>query len=194
MDKKDILILLALEMDAETISKLCRTSKRVNELICKDQMFWRKKLEKERPGLLDLVSVSIWNKKPINYKQIYADLKMEPDLYSVKYTENPLQIYGAIQGLLEDYDFIQAESEEKIMSVGDKVWVAATNRPDVLFPYSQIYSSKDSAKRDLLREIDFILEEEEDAESIDFYSNELEKSGRTSIGEFNFMMKEVTIL
>jgi hypothetical protein len=188
---KDVLILLALELDEPSISKLCGSSKRLNEIICDNQLFWKKKLEKERPGLIELISIRIWNNSPLNYKQIYKDLLEEKYSYSVKYITNPLQIYGVIEGLLEDYDFIEAKIEENF-SIGDKVWVIIGNNDYV----PKIYLTKKEAKYHILSVILQIMEFKygDNPKNTTKHSNELEKTGYTSMGEFQFMMKEVTIL
>ena len=41
---KDVLVYLALDMDLESIIKLCQTSSKINEKICKNDNFWLNKL------------------------------------------------------------------------------------------------------------------------------------------------------
>jgi len=44
---KDVLIFLVLDMDIESITRLCRTSSVFNEKICKNNYFWLNKLQKD---------------------------------------------------------------------------------------------------------------------------------------------------
>lgn len=49
---KDVLLLLAMQMDLPTLNNFCRTSKRINEKVCNNDIFWRNKLEKDFPGFI----------------------------------------------------------------------------------------------------------------------------------------------
>jgi hypothetical protein len=53
------------------------------------------KIEKERPGVLELIE-----EKTINYKHLYEDL--QKDVLSISYER--FDIFGAIKGNLEEYD------------------------------------------------------------------------------------------
>jgi hypothetical protein len=185
---KDVLIELALNLDPPSLTRLCQTSKRMNEIICDNEIFWRKKIEKERPGILDLIKIGINN--PLNYKQIYEDLYLNNYVFSVKYVSNPLQIYGAIQGILEEYDFIIAEDTD--LQIGDKAWVVVTTRPDISFENPLIFKTKKQAVENIVKEIEFQLED--GLFNKEKYVKELNETGRTTLDYIEFMMKEVTIL
>lgn len=63
---KDLLIVLALNLEYEEILNLCQTNKRVNDIVCKNKLFWKQKLVKEYPNInIDNVT---------NYKGLYGYL------------------------------------------------------------------------------------------------------------------------
>ena len=47
MNSRDIIISLALEYDLPTLLNYCRTSKRINDLVCNSNLFWILKLKKD---------------------------------------------------------------------------------------------------------------------------------------------------
>ena len=69
---KDVIVKLALELENEDILKLCSSSKRYNEYVCKNEKFWLNKIRKEYPYITDIKSYkkNIF-KRGITYKEIY---------------------------------------------------------------------------------------------------------------------------
>ncbi len=61
---KDILIYMALSYDLPEILSLCRTSKRFNNTICLNQLFWMNKLMKDFPIFRN---IKIYQKIPLKY-------------------------------------------------------------------------------------------------------------------------------
>jgi hypothetical protein len=64
---KDVLLLMALDFDANTITNLCSTSHKFNNIICKNTDFWKRKFLKEYPNL-DISNVK-------QYTKLYSYLK-----------------------------------------------------------------------------------------------------------------------
>jgi len=69
---KDVLILLALEMDIEYVINLCKTSSIFNQKICKNEHFWKNKLFKDYEIEEDLHDAKD------EYLSIRNDLKNNP--------------------------------------------------------------------------------------------------------------------
>jgi len=49
---KDILVLLALDLDINTLLNLCLSSKKINRKVCENRDFWRSKLNKDFPMIV----------------------------------------------------------------------------------------------------------------------------------------------
>ena len=64
---RDLIIKLALELDLPSLTKLCQTSRRVNEIVCENNIFWQNKTYKEYPDLIGKFP------KDTNYKRLYQD-------------------------------------------------------------------------------------------------------------------------
>lgn len=101
MDTKEIIQELALKMDLRSLSSFCRTSKRVNQLICNNNTFWVGRLKKdfninfwdlniEMPRSSRLRENFIREKVPArkyyydNLNRIYLEAALQGDLESVK--------------------------------------------------------------------------------------------------------------
>lgn len=185
---KDVLFLLALEMDDPSILNFCRSSKKFNEIVCNNNNFWRQKIEKERPGLLNLIS-----NINVDYKDIYRDLKFNNYVCSIKFSLNPLEIYGVIQGILADYGFYTLDYCNG--KIGDKIWVVFYNDPE-FEPYSNI--DKNIVLNITLHDIDMIYEdlinEGHNLKNLEYYHNQIITNGYVKIGNREFLMKEFTIL
>jgi hypothetical protein len=69
---KDVLILLALELDYMDIFKFCDTSSKINNIVCKNNNFWRNKLYKDYPNY-DFQQ----KHNAENYKKIYQQMVIE---------------------------------------------------------------------------------------------------------------------
>lgn len=199
---KDILMLLAMEMDLPSLLNFCESSKKINDKVCKQNIFWKNKLEKERPGLVSLLSIKLFdNVYDFDYKFIYNELYKTrlANLYSIKLGSNPLEIYGAIKGDLE-YDFgltpLQHYTDDNLL--GTEVWIAASNMPQYTFD-PMIFHDKFSASKIIEEEIIRSLEnvdytQEEFNEKIQYFNDQLERNNFVKIDELEFLIKEVQIL
>ena len=49
----DELFLLALQLDLPSIINFCKTSKKVNEKICRNENFWKQKVNQDFPGFIN---------------------------------------------------------------------------------------------------------------------------------------------
>lgn len=126
---KDVLILFALEMDMYTLLQFCKSNSTINDLICANNIFWKNKIEKERPGLLEKIYSDL---EPIKYKDLYKKLRGNK-VY--KYYSVP-PIY--IKGEFEDRDFKEIGIDRIGIFDGDKMesrknWVISTNHPEYTF-------------------------------------------------------------
>ena len=75
MDKlpKDVVALLAIDLDYVDILKLCRSSSRMNRFLCQNEDFWRNKLYKTYP-----FARKLQEKFPItNFRKFYGDVERE---------------------------------------------------------------------------------------------------------------------
>lgn len=72
---KDVLLQMALDFDANMITNLCSTSHHFNNIICKNNSFWKKKFLKEYPNI-DISNVK-------EYTKLYSYLGKRP-----KFVEN----------------------------------------------------------------------------------------------------------
>ena len=72
---KDVILMMALDFDADMITSLCATSQHFNNFICKNPQFWKRKFSKEYPNL-DISNVK-------EYTKLYSYLKNRP-----KFVEN----------------------------------------------------------------------------------------------------------
>ena len=68
---KDILFMIAIDMDYPDILKFCSTPKRINKYICANNSFWRNKLYKKYPFLLSHIQ------KRNDLKFLYRDIEKE---------------------------------------------------------------------------------------------------------------------
>lgn len=93
MLNKDELVLIACKLNISALLKFFRVCKVYYEKVCKNNDFWKRKLAKERPGLINILTSS-------NYKEIYTNLIKFQKYLSVKYTANPLKFEGVVAGFI----------------------------------------------------------------------------------------------
>ena len=107
---KDVLMLAILDLDLPSIISLCSTKEDFNEIICKSEIFWRKKLEKDHPN------INIDNVK--EFKKLYLWLSRK-----IKCGDNvgDLTWTGAIVGHGESFPLFK-KYENKQHKVGDITW------------------------------------------------------------------------
>ena len=77
---KDVLVLLALELDYPDILNYCKSDERVNEKICRNREFWRSKLIRDFPNV-------DYNKSRLTpgqlYRKVYSINKVFPELKDI---------------------------------------------------------------------------------------------------------------
>jgi hypothetical protein len=73
---KNVLMEMALDLDLVSLTNLCKTSKKMNETICANEVFWMKKLYKDYPITVGKIPVnfSTEQKQKISFKRIYESL------------------------------------------------------------------------------------------------------------------------
>ena len=71
MNSRDIIISLALEYDLPTLLNYCRTSKRINDLVCNNNLFWVLKLKKDFD--ISPEDISLKEKKDKMYAKKYYE-------------------------------------------------------------------------------------------------------------------------
>jgi hypothetical protein len=155
LKSKDEIILLGLSMDLPELAVFCRTNKRINSLTCANKDFWRMKIERDRPGALDIIHKQLRN---LDYKELYQSLRNKYIYYVSFNLKSNLQIHGIVKG---DIGFFPVYHTYPSMyqneyDIGDKVWVLVNNRPDFLYEYPQLYDTREAAIRDIY----YILREE----------------------------------
>jgi hypothetical protein len=108
----DVIVLLALEMNLDTILNYCLVNKKFNSLVCDSQNFWRIKYQKDFPGSKLLPK----NMKPKEFYKYIAkslDEKILPP--NILRTRNP------------DYELIYAaarnNSLETICNAQNKIYI-----------------------------------------------------------------------
>ena len=146
MDKlhRDELVLLALQLDLPDILSLCNSSKYFNEKICKNENFWKRKIELERPGLIKFI-----NNEKLSFRDIYSQLNIPNYFrtYSIKIKRDPLEILGVVKGGVIGNDFERFNSFYNVSKgeIGDKVWVI------VMITKTGIYSAMTNSKETALK-------------------------------------------
>lgn len=86
---KDVLILLAMEMHYPEILNFCRTNKKIDNAVCKNENFWRNKLHNKDEDLKNVIGRKILDSIPLTDKTVPAQLRgflapvrMKPELVS----------------------------------------------------------------------------------------------------------------
>lgn len=79
---RDVLIYIALQMDAPEILSLCRTNSRINEIICENDKFWMNKVIKDYPEIFDSPYRDTYGN---SYKEIYELLSQEYMYINIDY-------------------------------------------------------------------------------------------------------------
>ena len=106
---KNVLMLIALELDMPSLYKLCSTNKKMNKLVCGNQMFWMRRLNKEYPNTI--------GKFPLksDFRDIYLSLKnkVKHTYYTFISQNNPGKeipiIYDFFTRKINDIDYEHAE-------------------------------------------------------------------------------------
>ena len=107
---RDLIQLIAIDLDYGTILKLCYASKRFNEIICKSPNFWRNKLSKEFPKI-DISEVK-------EFKNLYSYLSKKAEVF---YLENYLINLIPPYYYQEINDVLKGVVENELLQIGDIV-------------------------------------------------------------------------
>ena len=102
MDKlsKDVLCLIALKLRGRDISSFCNTSKRITELISRNEMLWINKILKERPNFLSTFKDKV---KLLEYRLLYNRLSVSNNkIYIVYFQDKPVHVKGKLKNYLQE--------------------------------------------------------------------------------------------
>ena len=75
---KNLLIEMSLNLNVKDLASLCRTSKRMNEFICNNNLFWRKKLDRDYDNIAGEFAIDS------NFKEIYESLQ-KSYIFTIEY-------------------------------------------------------------------------------------------------------------
>ena len=175
---KDLIILLALEMDTPSLLKFCNTSSRYNKIICGNQTFWKFKIEKERPGVIPILQ-KIFEEDIKDYKNLYQQLKGDEIYYDEKTDTYIKASFDQIESKTF-YQIGEMLDSEIPFSSSNQYYRLAFN-PDYLFG-SIYFGTKDKILEIGFEEIRFHLEDE-DEETILNYENKFKEDGYVSVDE-----------
>ena len=102
MDKlpKDVLCLIALNLDGWYIQNLCNTSKRITDAISRNEMFWMNKILKERPNFLPDLKDKV---KFPSYKVLYNRLinRKSNNIYKWQFGQDTVNILGTLTDYID---------------------------------------------------------------------------------------------
>jgi len=129
---KDMIIYLAMEMELPEILSFCKTSKKTNERVCKDNNFWRNKIKKDRPNLLDYLS-----EDEKNYRKIYERIYESKFNNVITFTEDG----DIIKGDFEDFGDSWESNYCEECKVGQTVWLFSSNN-DEYYPKTIIFEKE----------------------------------------------------
>lgn len=198
---KDLIVLLALEMDTPSLLKFCNTSSKNNKLICGNETFWRLKIEKERPGVIPILQKVFKEEEGLNYKKLYQQLNGD-DVYYDEETDT------YIKGNFYDEDtYIKGNFYESGEMLDSGVPFSSSNQyyklvftRESLFGTDfqpDFFGTKDKILEAGLEEINFHLDGE-DEQTILNYENKFKEDGYVSVDEeevlFSLNMQPVKIV
>lgn len=191
---KDVLILFALEMDIYTLLQFCKSNSRINNLICANDLFWRNKVEKERPGLLPAIYDHL---KPITFKQIYRK-SLGVDIHDL---ELPNSQIITIKGDWDETDFKDDVGLEHggywISDQKTKVenWKLTTDNPEYTFEEPIYANSRDELVKFVDDELSGLMEA--NYGDPEYYIKKLDETGEldfdTETGQFYLSLHQEDI-
>lgn len=191
---RDELISIGMILDLPELVSFCKASKKINNILCKNNSFWRNKILKDHPNILPLLADISYN-----FKEIYEDMYLNKDIdvYSVKYTIDPLDIQGIVKGYIEE--FIIVDNEYKDIPIGSKVYVLVSNRPDILFEYPIISNKREELEYMVIREILIQMENEDMGQDvidneITKYQKIVKENDLIQFLDYKFLIKELEII
>lgn len=191
---KEILILLALELDLKSLLKFCQTNKKINKIICDNDIFWKNKIEKERPEFLSKIYEHLNFK---TYKDLYKKLLGE-NVYELTFPDND-GFY--IKGDFDEFDFKENIELEKVgLFWSDNKttihnWELTNDLPEYLFELPAYTNTR----KDLIDLVETEVSVLMDANggSPEYYLKKLDETGTMNFneegGEFNLYINEIDI-
>lgn len=196
---RDSIKLIALELDLPTLINLCNTSKKFNDFICKDKLFWKNKLNKDYPNTRNKFSkdfrkiyTSLFNKKKNEYA-IFRKSDEPIDFFNivVKNFEHDEEAYEKVEEILNE-DIIAAEDVFEFEMIGEfpkgtEIWISYDSETSVPI---KGFLTQDEALNHLLSEIKtiFIYDLEEGMEGL--IVDDMEKPDDTYSGNYYKFVKE----
>ena len=108
---KDVLIEIALNLDAPNLINFCKIQKRENQAICQNEHFWRQKLLKDHPNYQELFETRLlsFRDEYIRVHRFDTELKANIQIFIDRY-------FGAMQNYL-DLDTYKENLKQAIMKV-----------------------------------------------------------------------------
>ena len=200
---KNVLIDLALNLDLNSLSNLCKTSKKINEIICANDLFWRKKLNKDYPNTIGKIP----NSSNKTFKRVYESLvKKESYIYIIFKSEceddKPPKFWDYIKKQRNFYPFVKHYMSNKYdeivkdlypdfeelcgeqtsfemvgdFPIGTKIFLAYSDDSDL--DLADGFLTKEEAIHSIIHILRLVLNDYED------YREELEESHGKTIEEF----------
>lgn len=170
---KNLLRLMAIELDMPSLIKFCKTNKRINKEVCQSQDFWRNKLNKEFPNTIGKFYIA-------DFRKIYLSLiNKEVHTYYIfisqenKQEDNLPKIFDYIKETPineEDYDlaeklypdFSERMGEENSFKIvgdfphGTKIWLAYCDDWD--YKISEAFLTREEAINKLSNVFNYFIE------------------------------------
>jgi len=194
---KDLIIYLAFDLDYPDILSLCKTSKKLNLALCKNETFWENKIRNERPGLLELYEINkkVHNIPNYTYRTIYDILMTEKGRNSISWTKKPLEIYGVIEGSTDELGFEYLSDLSDYFPRGTEGYAIVSNSGWFAGPYLAKTQS-DAIDMIMTELIDMINDEDAPqlAPTEQYMRNELMKHNRFELWDNEFLMKKFTVV
>jgi hypothetical protein len=169
---KNLLRLLAIDLDIPSLIKFCKTNKRINKEVCESKDFWRNKLHKEFPNTIGKFSkdfkriyFSLLNKEVIKY-YIFISAQNEeygniPKIYDyIKRTPLTEEDYEMVEKLYPDFSERMGEGQSFTVigdfPAGTKIWLAYIDDRD--FGVSEGFLTRKEAIDLLLKISNYVVE------------------------------------
>ena len=139
MDKlsKDVLCLIALKLNGRDISSFCNSSKRITQLVSRNETFWINKILKERPNFLATFKDNV---KLLEYKRLYNRLSVSNNkIYRICFNKKTVHVKGKFKNYLQEDD-IYYESVGKFVSdkIGSENWSIISGKNNTMVVVNNI--------------------------------------------------------
>ena len=129
-DNKTLIYLMALEMGSKDINNFCLSHDKIKEHICDNRDFWLSKIEKERPGMLDVIKLR--NYTPKKLEQFYASLEGN-QYYYLKNGDNNSIVRGkpVVAGFFAKFDLILPIDPDFLKNFGSFIQNLSKKNKDI---------------------------------------------------------------